>query len=143
MARRRGGRGARCGARALAEAAVPGPAATAVGASAGLAALAGLVAFDAADAPNGRVAWVQIVLGVLLALAVYTTMARLRGVRRAHLAGVLGVVAGAITLGSLDVFRHGVVISLLPGTVSRLLCVVALAGGALAAVSSYLLEDGT
>jgi hypothetical protein len=117
------------------------PAATGVGAAAGLAALAGLVAFDAADAPNGRVAWVQIVLGVVLAAAVYGALARLRGVRRAHLAGVLGVVAGAVTLGSLDVFRRGVVISLFPGTVSRLLCVIALAGGILAAVSSYLVED--
>ncbi len=38
--------------------------ATVLGLVAGLAALAGLVSFDAADAPNGRVAWAQIVLGV-------------------------------------------------------------------------------
>jgi hypothetical protein len=115
--------------------------ATALGAVAGLAALAGLAAFDAADAPNGRVAWVQIVLAVALAAVVYVALVRLRGVRRAHLGGIIGVAAGAVSIGSLSVFQHGVVISLLPGTASRALCVVALAGGAAAAGTSYVTEE--
>jgi len=115
--------------------------ATGLGAVAGLAALAGLAAFDAADAPNGRVAWFQIVLAVALAAVVYVALVRLRGVRRAHLGGIIGVAAGAVSIGSLSVFRHGVVISLLPGTASRALCVVALAGGAAAAATSYVTEE--
>ena len=115
--------------------------ATGLGAVAGLAALAGLAAFDAADAPNGRVAWLQIALAVALAAVVYVALVRLRGVRRAHLGGIIGVAAGAVSIGSLSVFRHGVVISLLPGTASRALCVVALAGGAAAAATSYVTED--
>ena len=115
--------------------------ATVLGAGAGLAALAGLAAFNAADAPNGRVAWLQIMLGVALAAVVSVALVRLRGVRRAHLGGVIGVAAGAVTLGSLSVFRHGVVISLLPATVSRALCVLALAGGAAAAATSYVTEE--
>ncbi len=117
------------------------PIATGLGAAAGLAALAGLAAFDAADAPNGRVAWVQIVLASVLGVVVYGALVRLHGVRRAHLGGVLGVAAGAITLGSLAVFTHGVVISLLPATVSRALCALALAGGVGAAVTSYTVEE--
>ena len=112
-----------------------------LGAAAGLAALAGLAAFDAADAPNGRVAWLQIVLAVALAAVVYVALVRLRGVRRAHLGGIIGVAAGAVSLGSLSVFQHGVVISLLPATASRALCVVALAGGAAAAATSYVTEE--
>jgi hypothetical protein len=115
--------------------------ATVVGAVAGLAALAGLAAFDAADAPNGRVAWFQIVLAVALAAVVYVALVRLRGVRRAHLGGIIGVAAGAVSLGSLSVFQHGVVISLLPATASRALCVLALAGGAAAAATSYVTEE--
>jgi hypothetical protein len=115
--------------------------ATGLGAIAGLAALAGLAAFDAADAPNGRVAWVQIVLAAVLGAVVYGALVRLQGVRRAHLGGVLGVAAGAVTLGSLAVFRHGVVISLLPATISRALCLVALAGGIGAAFTSYTVEE--
>lgn len=115
--------------------------ATVVGAVAGLAALAGLAAFDAADAPNGRVAWFQIVLAVALAAVVYVALVRLRGVRRAHLGGIIGVAAGAVSLGSLSVFQHGVVISLLPATASRVLCVLALAGGAAAAATSYVTEE--
>jgi hypothetical protein len=118
-----------------------GEVATALGAVAGLAALAGLAAFDAADAPNGRVAWFQIVLAIALAAVVYVALVRLRGLRRAHLGGIIGVAAGAVSIGSLSVFRHGVVISLLPGTASRALCVVALAGGAAAAATSYVTEE--
>jgi len=120
---------------------VRGGVATVLGAVSGLAALAGLVSFDAADAPNGRVAWVQIVLGVGLAAVVYGALVRVRGVRRAHLGGIIGVAAAAVTIGALPVFQHGVVISLLPATISRALCVLAFAGGAVAAATSYLTEE--
>ena len=61
--------------------------------------------------------------------------------RRAHLGGIIGVAAAAVTIGALPVFQHGVVISLLPATISRALCVLAFAGGAVAAATSYVTEE--
>lgn len=116
-------------------------AATALGSIAGLAALTTLVVFGAADAPNGRVAWAQIVVGVVLAGVLYGALIRLDGNRRVHLAGLLGVAAGAVSLGSLGVFWHGVVVSLLSATASRLVLAVALVAGAAAAVSSFTVDE--
>jgi hypothetical protein len=115
-------------------------AATFLGSVAGLAALATLVVFGAADAPNGRIAWVQIALAVALAFAIYGALWRLQSARRSRLAGLLGAAAAAVSLGSLGVFRHGVVISLLPALPSRLLCALALVGGAAAAATSLSAE---
>jgi hypothetical protein len=109
-----------------------------LGAVAGLAALASLIGFAAADAPNGRVAWLQIGLGVGLGLVVCGVLVRSREPRRSQLAGLLGAVAAALSLGSLGVFRHGVVVSLLSATASRTLLAVALFAGAAAAVTSFL-----
>jgi len=109
-----------------------------LGTLAGLAALASLIAFAAADAPNGRVAWLQIGLGVGLGLVVCGVLVRAREPRRSQLAGLLGAVAAALSLGSLGVFRHGVVVSLLSATASRTLLAVALVAGAAAAVTSFL-----
>jgi hypothetical protein len=111
---------------------------TGLGTLAGLAALASLIAFAAADAPNGRVAWLQIGLGVGLGLVVCGALVRAREPRRSQLAGLLGAVAAAFSLGSLGVFRHGVVISLLSATASRALLSLALFAGVAAAVTSFL-----
>jgi hypothetical protein len=110
---------------------------TGLGALAGLAALVSLIAFAAADAPNGRVAWLQIGLGVGLGLVVCGVLVRSQEPRRSQLAGLLGAVAAALSLGSLSIFRHGVVVSLLSGTASRTLLAVALFAGAAAAVTSF------
>jgi hypothetical protein len=109
-----------------------------LGTAAGLAALASLIAFAAADAPNGRVAWLEIGLGIGLGLVVFGVLVRSREPRRSQLAGLLGAVAAALSLGSLEVFRHGVVVSLLSATASRTLLSVALFAGAAAAVTSFL-----
>jgi hypothetical protein len=114
---------------------------TGLGALAGLAALAALIAFASADAPNGRVAWLQIGLGVGLAIVVCGVLVRARPPRRTHLAGMLGGVAAALSLGSLGAFRHGVVVSLLSGTASRALLAIALVGGVAAAVTSFVNEE--
>jgi hypothetical protein len=111
---------------------------TELGTLAGLAALASLIAFAAADAPDGRVAWLQIGLGVGLGLVVCVVLIRSREPRRSQLAGLLGAVAAALSLGSLGVFRHGVVVSLFPATASRTLLAVALVAGAAAAVTSFV-----
>jgi hypothetical protein len=108
-----------------------------LGTVAGVAALASLIAFAAADAPNGRVAWLQIGLGVGLGLVVCGALVRAREPRRSQLAGLLGAVAAALSLGSLSVFRHGVVVSLLSATASRTLLAVALFAGAAAAATSF------
>lgn len=51
-----------------------------------------------------------------------------------------GVASAAVTLASLSVFWHGVVISALPRGAARLACAVALVGGAAAAALSLLPE---
>jgi hypothetical protein len=112
-----------------------------LGTLAGAAALGSLIAFGAADAPNGRVAWLQIVLGIGLAIVVCGALVRAREPRRTQLAGLLGGVAAALSLGSLGVFRHGVVISLLSATASRALLLLALVAGGAAAVTSFVNEE--
>jgi hypothetical protein len=119
------------------------PVATVLGVLAGGAALTALVAFGVADAPNGRVAWVQIALGSLLALAVAAGLLRLRGERRTVLAGLLGAAAAVASIGSLGVFRHGVVISLLPTSLSRLVCALAVIAGVAAAGTVFVAREGT
>jgi hypothetical protein len=114
-----------------------------LGSLAGLAALASLIAFSAADAPNGRVAWLQIGLGIGLGLVVLGVLVRAHEPRRSQLAGLLGAGAAALSLGSLGVFRHGVVVSLLSATASRTLLAVALFAGAAAAVTSFGQGDRT
>jgi len=114
--------------------------ATPLGSLAGLAALGSLVAFSVADAPNGRVAWVQIVLGAALAAVLYAVLVRSAEPRRSAVAGVLGGAAAAVSLGSLGVFRHGVVVSALPATASRAVLELAFLAGVAAAVASLRLE---
>ncbi|HVU79445.1 MAG TPA: hypothetical protein VHC67_17860 [Gaiellaceae bacterium] len=109
---------------------------TPLGAAAGLAALGSLVAFSVADAPNGQVAWLQIALGTALAAALYAVLIRAPQARRPAVAGILGGVAAAVSLGSLGVFRHGVVVSALPGTASRALLELAFLAGVAAAATS-------
>jgi len=111
-----------------------------LGVAAGLAALGSLVAFSVADAPNGNVAWAQIALGVALAGALYAVLIRSPRGRRPAVAGVLGGAAAAVSLGSLGVFRHGVVVSALPATASRALLELAFLAGVAAAATSLRIE---
>ncbi len=104
------------------------------------AALAALVTFNAADAPNGRVAWAQIVVASALAAAAGLGLARLHGESRTVLAGVLGVAAAVSSLGSLGVFRHGVVISLLAPQLARLVAATAIVSGLAAAGTLFIRE---
>jgi hypothetical protein len=104
----------------------------------GLSALLLVTTFAVRDSPTGGIAWLQLVTGVVVAAVLGVLLLRLRGRSRVHAAGIVGAVAAAVSLSSLSVFWHGVVISPLPGTVARLLCVLAVAGGAAAAVLSFL-----
>jgi len=109
-----------------------------LGVASGLAALLLVTTFAVRDSPTGGVAWLQLVAAVAVAAVLGVLLLRLRGRSRVHAAGVVGAVAAAVSLSSLSVFWHGVVISLLPGSVARLFCVLAVAGGATAAVLSFL-----
>jgi len=112
-----------------------------LGAAAGVAALGALVAFGGADSPSGGVAWLQIGLGCGLAAILLGVLVLLRGVAQAQFAGIVGIAAAAVSLGSLGVFRHGVVISLLGATPTRLLVAAAFGCGLAAAASGFTLED--
>ena len=114
--------------------------ALALGSLSAAAALTALVTFNAADAPNGRVAWAQIVLASALAGAGGLGLARLRGESRTVLAGVLGVAGAVSSLGSLGVFRHGAVISLLSPTLARLVAATTIVSGLAAAGTLFVRE---
>lgn len=114
---------------------------TLLGAVAGVAALAAIVAFSTADAPNGRIGWIQIALGVALGAVMYVALVRAHGPRRSAIAGLLGGAAAAVSLGSLGVFRHGVVVSSLPAAASRALVAIAFVCGIAAAVTSLRRES--
>jgi hypothetical protein len=109
-----------------------------LGTGAGLGALVAVTTFAARDAPNGRVAWLQIGAGILVGAVLAAVLVGLRDRRRVHAAGVVGAIAAAASLGSLPVFWHGVVISALPATPTRLACGLALVGGLAAAAMSFL-----
>ncbi len=119
------------------------PYVTALGTVAGAAALVALVTFGVADGPSGRVAWVQIALGCALGIAVLAGLVRLHGERRVVLAGLVGAAAAVSNIGTLGVFRHGVVISALPSSLSRTVCAVALAAGIAAAAAVAATHEGT
>ena len=109
-----------------------------LGTAAGLGALVAITTFAARDAPNGRVAWLQIVAGVAVGAVLAVLLVVFHDRRRVHVAGVIGGIAAVATIGSLPVFWHGVVISALPPTPARLACGLALAGGVAAAALSFL-----
>jgi hypothetical protein len=109
-----------------------------LGVAGGLAALAAVTTFAVRAAPTGGVAWLQLVFGIVVAVALGGLLAYLRGRRRAHAAGVVGAVAAAVAISSLPVFWHGVVVSALPATGARLACALALVCGLAAAALSFL-----
>jgi hypothetical protein len=109
-----------------------------VGVAAGIAALAEVTTFAVRDAPTGGVAWLQVGTAVGVGLVLAALLVRLHGRARAHAAGVVGAVAAAVSLGSLPVFWHGVVISALPALLARAVCGLAIVGGGAAAALSFL-----
>lgn len=123
--------------------ALRGPAATALGGAAGAAALTAFVSFTTADATTGRIAWGQIAVAAAFAAGLAIAFARLHGARRSHLAGVVGAGAAALSLGSLGVFRHGVVVSSLPAVGARVLCALALIAGVAALATSLTVRETT
>jgi len=112
--------------------------AVALGAMGGLAAVASLASFGAADSPTGRAAWVELGLAAFVAVAAGIALVRLRGEQRVTLAALIGAAAAATTLGSLGVFRHAVVIASLPPFLARAVCECAFTAGVSAAATGLL-----
>ena len=77
-----------------------------------------------------------------MAGAVAIALVRLDGERRIVLAGLVGAAAAAASLGSLGVFRHGVVVSVLPGAASRTVCALAVAAGIASAAAAFVGHQG-
>ena len=105
-----------------------------------VAALTALVTFNAADAPNGRVAWAQIILGCVLGAVGALGLIKLHGESRTVLAGVLGIAAAVSSIGSLGVYRHGVVVSLLSPELARAVAAIAICAGLAAAATLFVRE---
>jgi len=116
------------------------PLATGLGVVAGSGALLAAIAFALRSRPGGGTGWLQIAAAAAVALALGVPLVLLRGRRRAQAAGVTGAVAAAVTIASLPVFWHGVVVSALPADLVRAACALALAGGCAAAAVSLLPE---
>jgi len=111
-----------------------------LGVGAGLAALIAVTTFAVRSAPSGGIAWMQLVSAFVVAAALAGLLVYLRGRSRVHAAAAVGVVAAAVSLSSLSVFWHGVVVSALPATGARLVLTLALVCGTAAAVLSFLPE---
>jgi hypothetical protein len=111
-----------------------------LGVAAGLAALTAVTTFALRSAPSGGVAWLQLLSGIAVAVALGGLLVYLRGRPRVHAAAAVGVVAAAVGLSSLSVFWHGVVVSALPAGGARLVLAIALVCGTAAAVLSFLPE---
>jgi 4-amino-4-deoxy-L-arabinose transferase-like glycosyltransferase len=112
-----------------------------LGALAGAAALAAYVTFSTADAPDGRTAWGRVAVVAAFGTALAVALVRVGGVRRSHLAGVIGAAAAALCIGALGVFRHGAVVSSLPAGAARGLCAAAITLGVVALAASLIVDD--
>jgi hypothetical protein len=111
-----------------------------LGALGGAAALLAITTFSVRAAPNGGVAWLQLVGGIVIAVVLAGLLVGLRGRRRVNTAGAIGAVAAAVGLSSLSIFWNGVVISALPASAARLACAAALLCGVAAALLTFLPE---
>jgi len=109
-----------------------------LGTAAGLAALAEVTTFAVRDAPTGGIAWLQIGTAIVIGAILGALLVRLSGRSRAHAAGLVGAVAAAVSLSSLPVYWHGVVISALAPDLARAVCELALVCGVAAAALSFL-----
>ncbi|MFL6005194.1 MAG: hypothetical protein ACJ744_02985 [Gaiellaceae bacterium] len=112
--------------------------AAAIAAIAAAGALTASTAFATGDTIARRTQWLEA--GSAGILALFAAVALLRHDRslRTWAAIVVGVVAVSVGLGSMSVFRHGIVVSSLPASFTRLATAVALVGGASAVVVAVL-----
>jgi len=101
---------------------------------------AAITGFAAGDAISRGTQWAEAVAASLIALAALATAPARRSVRGWG-AALVGVSAVALSLGSLSVLWHGVVISSFSATATRALTAAGLVGGVAAAVLGGMLAD--
>jgi len=99
-----------------------------------------ITGFAAGDAISRGTEWAEAVAAGLIALAAVATLPAGRAAR-GWAAALAGISAAALSLGSLSVFWHGVVISTFSAGVTRLLTVLGLVGGVAATVLGGMLAD--
>jgi hypothetical protein len=109
--------------------------------AAALGALAQSAGLATADALGRTGAWLEAGNAAVLALVAGIVLLRSGPVTRAWTATVAGAVAAALSLGSLGVFWHGVVISSLSAPFARLATAAAITGGCAAAVLGALATE--
>jgi hypothetical protein len=113
-------------------------AASVVAMAAALGAVAVSAGVTTSESLGGATAWIELASAIVLAVAAAAVLARSSPATRAWTATVVGAVAAALSLGSLSVFWHGVVVSSLPPTAARIATAVAVLGGCTAAVLGTL-----
>ena len=117
-----------------------GPFPTLVAVVAAAATTVSITGFAAGDAISRGTEWAEAVAAGLIALAAVATLPAGRAAR-GWAAALAGISAAALSLGSLSVFWHGVVISTFSAGVTRLLTVLGLVGGVAATVLGGMLAD--
>src|SRR6185312_13436133 len=84
--------------------------------------------------------WLQVGSAAVLALGAGAALRIRRRTTRTWWAMVIGAIAAALSVGSLEVFWHGVVISSLPTTLARLATGAAVVCGIAAAVIAIVAD---
>jgi hypothetical protein len=118
-----------------------GAAATGLAAAAALAALAASAAFATGDAISRVGEWVDVAAAGTLAVVALGALSIRSWSVRGWVTTIVGAVAAAISLGSLGVFWHGVVISSLPPELARLATGAAVVCGLSAAVLAVAIGE--
>jgi hypothetical protein len=106
-----------------------------------VAALASLVGFATGDPIAPAPLWLETAVAALLVAGSVAIVRRRPGSARQLVGGLTGAVSIALTIGSLPVLWHGVVISSLPATAVRLAVVSAFVAGAAAGLLSVFADD--
>jgi hypothetical protein len=99
------------------------------------AALAGLTAsagFATGTSVTSGARWIEVGAAAILALVAIAVVVFGPESRRGMVAAFVGAIAALMSVGSLGVFRHGVVLSSLPADATRLATATAVAGGLVA-----------
>jgi len=110
------------------------------GVVAGAAGLTTQTALSLRDAPSGNIAWALVGAGFAIGVIAAWAIAVSRGPRRAYVAGAIGIGVAAFCLSWVGVFFHGVVISALPATTTRLTCALAFTFGLVALIGAVSVD---
>jgi len=111
-----------------------------LGAFAAVGALASASSFALADEISGASEWIEVAaVGLLVTLAAFAIVHRREG-WRVWIGAAIGIVCMTFSLGTLDVFAHGYVISILPATLARIGVLLAVVAGAATAAVAITAE---